>query len=142
MADHLPVNTKFPSDTKVFDRASLPHESDSIQDRGIIVATRNHELIREWARRYSAEPATGQETASGQATLDVHDGGAAMRFNFPAAARFRPIDWDEWLDWFDRENLVFIYEPEESQASGGTFGRRAGSYYRLVPAREWAGDLT
>lgn len=75
-----------------------------------IVATRDHELIRRWAARHQAEPATGERTASGDATVVVNDGGAGIRFNFPAAGRFRPITWDEWFDNFETHELVFVYE--------------------------------
>jgi hypothetical protein len=75
-----------------------------------IAATRDHELIRRWAGRHQAEPATGERTASGDATVTVNDGGAGIRFNFPAAERFRPITWDEWFDNFEAHELVFVYE--------------------------------
>jgi hypothetical protein len=74
------------------------------------VATRDHELIRKWAARHHAEPATGERTASGDASVTVNDGGAGIRFNFPAAARYRPILWDEWFDNFENHELVFVYE--------------------------------
>ena len=78
-------------------------------------STRNHEAIRQWAARYRAEPATGEATASGPATVEMNDGGAGIRFNFPGSARFRPISWDEWFDNFDRHNLRFVYEEEDAQ---------------------------
>jgi hypothetical protein len=90
-----------------------------------IVATRDHELIRKWATRHQAEPATGESTASGDATVVVNDGGAGIRFNFPAAARFRPIAWDEWFDNFETHELVFVYERD---APGHPLNYR----YRLV----------
>jgi hypothetical protein len=74
------------------------------------VATRDHELIRRWAVRRQAEPATGERTASGDATVRLNDGGAGIRFNFPASGRFRPITWDEWFDHFETHELVFVYE--------------------------------
>lgn len=40
----------------------------------------------------------------------VNDGGAGIRFNFPAAGRFRPVTWDEWFDNFETHELVFVYE--------------------------------
>ena len=76
------------------------------------IATQDHNVIRQWAARHDAEPATGDETASGPATLQVNDGGTVVRFNFPAAARFRPITWEEWFEHFDRLRLVFVYEEE------------------------------
>jgi hypothetical protein len=74
-------------------RSLLPEE----EPPGAVLATDDHQLIREWAVRRSAEPATGEATPSGPATIDVRDEGAGLRFNFPAAAPFRPITWDEWF---------------------------------------------
>jgi hypothetical protein len=139
MNDHTDRTTGLPAETRVVSRTTLPRQSDAIQDTGVVIATRSHDLIREWARRHSAEPATGKATSSGPATVDVQDGGASIRFNFPAAAAFRPIDWNEWFAVFEAEDLVFAYEPED--AAGGTFGRQASSYYRLMPAQAWAGTL-
>jgi DUF2934 family protein len=75
-------------------------------------ATEDHEVIRRWAERHQAEPATGEATRSGPATASVNDGGAGVRFNFPGFARYRPIDWDEWFDNFDRNGLTFVYEDD------------------------------
>ena len=75
-----------------------------------IVATRDHKLIQRWAVRHQAEPATGERTESGDATVTVSDGGAGIRFNFPASERFRPITWDEWFGNFETHELVFVYE--------------------------------
>ena len=66
-----------------------------LPDAGLRLATRDHHLIQSWAARHGAEPATGVATASGPATVNVNDGGASIRFNFPGAARFRPIAWAE-----------------------------------------------
>ena len=96
---------------------------------GAVVATDDPELIRAWAREHNAQPATGEQTASGPATIDVRDGGAGIRFNFPGVARFRPISWEEWLENFTRHDLMFVYEREES-------GRSPSTRYRLVPRRK------
>jgi hypothetical protein len=77
------------------------------------IATRDHDAVRRWAATHSAEPATGEATASGPAVLTVRDTGPGIRFNFPGFARFRPISWDEWFDNFDRYDLVFVYEEED-----------------------------
>jgi hypothetical protein len=81
------------------------------------VATRDRESITNWAARHQASPATGEATRSGPGTIDVHDGGAAIRFNFPGFGRFRPITWDEWFQDFDRYGLTFVYE--EASGSAG-----------------------
>ena len=72
--------------------------------------TRHHDVIRRWATRRQAGPATGEATASGPSVVDVQDGGAGIRFNFPGVGRFREIDWDEWFKNFDANELIFVYE--------------------------------
>ena len=99
--------------------------NEGAQPAGATVATDDRELIRAWASRHSAEPATGEATASGPATVNVQDGGAGIRFNFPAAARFRPISWDEWFQNFDEHALLFVYERDGPGAPSPR--------YRLVP---------
>ena len=102
------------------------------QAPGAIIATDDHVLIREWAARHSAEPATGEATSSGPATIDVHDNGAGIRFNFPAASRFRTISWDEWFDNLHRHQLLFVYERDKP-------GTTSSGRYRLVFRGEVAG---
>jgi hypothetical protein len=76
------------------------------------LATRDPVVIRQWAERHHAEPATGEATSSGPATVCLNDGGAGIRFNFPGLGRFRPITWEEWLEHFERHELTFVYEEE------------------------------
>lgn len=106
------------------DRHSLTEQ----QSAGVM-ATDDLEVIRQWAARRDAEPATGEATQSGPATRDVQDGGAGIRFNFPAAAPFRPISWDEWFQNFTQHDLMFVYEED---VSGGP----ASTRYRLVRKEE------
>jgi hypothetical protein len=76
-----------------------------------ILATRDHAVIREWARVFDAEPATGEESPSGPASsMKVADGGTGLRFNFPGIGRFRLISWTEWFDHFNRHDLTFVFE--------------------------------
>jgi hypothetical protein len=95
------------------------------------VATRDRELITRWAARHRAEPATAEATLSGPATVDVHDGGAAIRFNFPGFGRFRPITWDEWFQDFDRHGLTFVYEESPDPAEAPS------PRYRIVRTEDW-----
>ena len=120
-------------------RRALVQDDDPIQrvDRhtvaeqppGTLMATDDHELIREWATRRAAEPATGQATSSGPATRNVQDRGAGIRFNFPAAAAFRPITWDEWLQNFTQHDLMFVYENDVP-------GQPPSARYQLVPRKQ------
>jgi hypothetical protein len=91
-----------------------------------VVATQDHALIRRWATRRHAEPATGEATESGPSTISVNDDGTGIRFNFPGIGRFRPIDWDEWFRNFDAYSLVFVYERDDP-------GRTPSSRYRMLP---------
>jgi len=86
-----------------------PRERSGIR----LMATTDHDRIRKWALDHGAEPGTGQATASGPAVVDVNDGGAGIRFNFPGFARLRPISWDEWFDNFERHDLLFVYEDQD-----------------------------
>jgi hypothetical protein len=91
-------------------------------------ATRDHAIIEDWAARRGAEPATGESTSTGPATIDVNDGGAGIRFNFPGVARFRPIGWPEWFDNFDRHELMFVFDEVE--------GRPLSTRFRFVKAND------
>jgi hypothetical protein len=95
---------------------------------GQSVATRDHGLIRAWAARHGAEPATGEASASGPATINVNDGGVGIRFNFPGAGRFRPISWTEWFAHFDRYRLTFVYEEEIADRAYAIWQRRGGEH--------------
>ena len=117
-------------------RRSLLHLNDpsigSLPDT--VVVTDEHHLIREWAARHMAEPATGEATASGPATVTVQDLGAGIRFNFPGVARFRPITWTEWFENLTTYDLVFVFEHEAQ-------GQPPNSTYHLVPRRVLAPHL-
>lgn len=71
---------------------------------GQTLLTRDRAVIRAWAAARHAEPATGV------GTVDIHDGGAAIRFAFPGVGRLRPLSWDDWFGNFDEYDLVFVYE--------------------------------
>jgi len=92
------------------------------------LTTRDHDEIKGWAARHKAEPATGEATSSGPATVSVNDGGAGIRFNFPGAARFRPISWEEWFQNFDANELTFVYEEEVADRAYVFYQRRGGAH--------------
>jgi hypothetical protein len=90
---------------------SPPHDPPGVRTR----ATCDHATIRRWAVQHAAEPATGQESASGPAVRNVNDTGAGIRFNFPGFARYRTIAWREWFDHFEQHELMFVYEDEDPE---------------------------
>lgn len=101
-----------------------------------LAGTRDAALIRGWAEYHGAEPATGEATASGPATVSVNDQGSGLRFNFPGAARFREVTWDEWLGHFVTAGLVFVFEAPRPAADGAP-ARFGGAFYRVVSAVDW-----
>jgi len=109
-------------------RIQRVESADTAVEAAQIVATRNHEVIKRWAAERQADPATGEATVSGPATVNVQDGGAGIRFNFPGAGPFRPIGWDEWFDNFDRHECAFVYENDPSAP--------LSARYRIVKADE------
>ena len=94
-----------------------------------VVFTRDHDVIEQWARKRRAEPATGEATSTGPATMNVNDGGAGVRFNFPGAGVYRPITWEEWFANFDRHELAFVYDNDDQSG-------RLSNRYRIVRASE------
>jgi hypothetical protein len=94
-----------------------------------LVFTRDHEAIKRWASERQASPATGEATGSGPATVSVKDGGAGVRFNFPAAGMFRPISWEEWFANFDSHGCAFVFE--------NTSNKPPSNRYRIVKADDW-----
>lgn len=104
-----------------------PHEGQTL-------ASRDHDVIRKWAERRQASPATGEASASGPSTVDIHDGGAGIRFNFPSVSPFREISWQEWFEHFDAHGLTFVYEE-------GATGDSTSHRYRLVKTSEWEGQF-
>jgi hypothetical protein len=94
-----------------------------------VVFTRDHALIRRWAEERQAEPATGEATSTGPATVNVNDGGAGIRFNFPGVGAFRPISWEEWLANFEQYECAFVYDNEATQPRSNR--------YRIVKAADW-----
>jgi Protein of unknown function (DUF2934) len=113
------------------DPLSRETEATSLERRQIrALMTRDHEVIRGWAERHCAEPATGEATSSGPATVNVNDGGAGVRFNFPSAGRFRPISWEEWFENFDAYELTFVYEEEVADRAYEYFQARGGEHGR------------
>ena len=98
-----------------------------------VVFTRDHAVIKRWAAARHAEPATGEVTNSGPATVHVNDGGAGIRFIFPGTSAFRPITWEEWLENFDSHHCAFVYDNESEEP--------LSSRYRIVKADEWKAFL-
>ena len=103
------------SDTTL--RAKWIHNTDEHEDKpGQSLATRSHEVIKQWAEQRGAQPATVPGTE--------HEGRpGVLRFNFPGygGQSLQPIGWDEWFRSFDERDLVFVYQEHQSSGNMSNF---------------------
>lgn len=85
---------------------------------GRTLITRDHDVIRRWAEKRGARPATmpGSE-------YDGHLG--ALRLDFPGygGAVLRPVEWDEWFATFDARQLAFLYQEQSADGGPSNFNR-------------------
>ena len=100
-------------------QAKWIHSTDEHADRdGQTLATRSHDVIRQWAEERRAKPASvpGSE----------HDGHVGvLRFDFPdyGGKGLEEIDWDAWFEPFDERELVFLYQEKKSDGDESNFFR-------------------
>ncbi len=95
------------------------HDTGEEEDRaGQTLVTRDHDVIRQWAERRGAEPATVEGTEHGD-----HLG--VLRFDFPGygGQSLRKVSWEEWFGTFDARGLNFLYQEHKSDGSDSNFFR-------------------
>ncbi|CAL9419198.1 hypothetical protein SUDANB95_01811 [Actinosynnema sp. ALI-1.44] len=90
--------------------------SDRPERPGRSLATTSHDVIKQWAERRDAKPATVEGTEHGD-----HLG--VLRLDFPGygGASLKHVSWDEWFDTFDQRGLNFIYQEETSDGKPSNF---------------------
>lgn len=88
---------------------------DKPEHDGKSLVTTNPEVIRNWAERRNAKPATipGSE----------HEGHlGVLRFDFGSADdKLTAVGWDEWLETFNDRRLNFIYQETRSDGTTSNF---------------------
>jgi hemerythrin superfamily protein len=93
------------------------HSIDDHEDHaGQTLATRNPDVIRQWAQERNATPATtpGGDTENPR----------VLRFDFPGYDReLQEISWDAWLRAFDERELVFLYQEHMKAGNQSNFFR-------------------
>lgn len=85
---------------------------------GETLATRNHDVIMQWADARGGKPATVPGTE--------HEGRpGVLRFDFPGGAkgRLKEVEWDRWFETFDSRDLVMIFQERLSNGSRSNFFR-------------------
>lgn len=75
--------------------------------------TTDHETIRKWVQEREGKPAHVKSTGN------KNDAGL-LRIDFPGSTDkdLEEIDWDEFFEKFDKNNLAFLYQ--EKTKDGGT----------------------
>ena len=82
---------------------------------GRSLLTTNHDVIRQWAQRRNAIPATVAGTEHGD-----HLG--VLRFDFGEHTNgLTKVDWDQWFQTFDERKLTFVYQETRSDGSPSNF---------------------
>lgn len=67
--------------------------------------TQDHEIIKNWAEARNGKPALIETDGNSGGILKI-------RFD-DDEQELKGISWNEFFDIFDRENLTFLYDPEE-----------------------------
>jgi hypothetical protein len=93
------------------------HSVDQHADHdGQTLATRNPDVIRQWADERGGRPAT---TPGGDA-----ENPRVLRIDFPDYDRnLQPVTWDAWLKVFNDRELVFLYQETMKAGNQSNFFR-------------------
>ncbi len=73
--------------------------------------TIDHDVIRKWAEKRGAVPASVEGTEHGKESAGL------LRFDFePKDAKLHPVDWDAFFGKFEESKLAFLFQ--EKTADG------------------------
>ena len=85
--------------------------------------TRDHDTIRSWAEERDGTPSTVSDTREA-------DDPGLIRLDFPGYSgegALEAIDWDEWLEKFDENDLVLLYQKTTSDGEKSNFNKLLSS---------------
>ena len=79
--------------------------------------TTNHDEIQRWVEERGGTPAAVTATGSG-------DDPGILRIDFGDSEEgLEPISWDEFFEWFDRNELAFVYQEETKEGEQSRFNK-------------------
>ena len=80
--------------------------------------TTDHEEIRRWVEERGGNPAVVKGTESGDSAL--------LRIDYPGFSgegKLEPIEWEEFFEIFDDNNLAFLYQDRTADGSESRFSK-------------------
>jgi hypothetical protein len=81
--------------------------------------TTNHDEIRRWVEERGGRPARVKDTGgSGDPGI--------LRIDYPGRGddeSLEEISWDDWFEWFDRNELALLYQEETSGGGESRFSK-------------------
>ena len=81
--------------------------------------TTNHDEIRRWVEERGGCPSHVKDTGSG-------DDPGVLRIDFPGFSgqeSLERISWDEFFDWFEKNNLAFVYQEQTADGEQSRFSK-------------------
>ena len=81
--------------------------------------TTDHEEIRQWVEARGGSPARVKSTG------DADDPGV-LRIDFPGFSgegKLESIDWNQWFEAFDENELAFLYQEETADGKESRFNK-------------------
>jgi hypothetical protein len=81
--------------------------------------TRDHDEIRRWAEERGGKPSHVKSTGSA-------DDPGILRIDFPGYSgegSLESIDWDQWFEKFDEQNLALLYEEQTAGGERSNFNK-------------------
>ena len=88
-------------------KKSTAKKSSSKKPAGSSITTTDHDEIRKWVEARGGFPATVAGTESRE------DEAGVLRIDYPGfsgAGSLERIEWDDWFEKFDEEDLAFVYQ--------------------------------
>ena len=81
--------------------------------------TTNHDEIRKWVEDRGGHPARVKATGNG-------DDPGILRIDYPGRGdddSLEEISWDTFFEWFEKNNLAFVYQEETKEGEESRFSK-------------------